>query len=58
MIFWNGFVIFHYFLTLFKGFLKCFLKNMDCRIRLTNDNPYNESFEMKHSKLEVMEEWA
>jgi len=24
----------------------------------TNDNPYYESFEIKHSKSEVMEEWA
>jgi hypothetical protein len=58
MIFWNGFVIFHYFHTLLKGFLKRFKKNMHCRITLTNDNPYYESFEMKHSNSEVMEEWA
>jgi hypothetical protein len=24
----------------------------------TNDNPYYESFEIEHSKSEVMEEWA
>jgi hypothetical protein len=41
-----------------KGFLKRLKKDMYCKIRLTNDNPYYESLEMKHSKSEVMEEWA